>query len=60
MAAPRELTKLPRALKRSLSLGLAHGFIKDKHHYGDIKNAFINAQAAYFESKNKRIDVSDK
>jgi hypothetical protein len=60
MAAPRELTKLPRALKRTLLLGMAVGSIKDKHHYGETRNVFLVAQNSFVESKNKRVDVSDK
>ena len=59
MAAPRELTKLPRTLKRSLSLGLAHGFIKDKHHYGDIKRTFVQAEKHYIDVKNRRPSETD-
>lgn len=54
MAAPRELTKLPRSVKRSLSLGLAQGFLKDKNHYGEVKRAFIQAENHYLDVKNRR------
>ena len=47
-------TNLPRTVKRSLGLGLAQWFIKDKHHYGDIKKLFLEAENALFNSKNKR------
>lgn len=54
MAAPRELTKLPRAIKRSLLLGLAQGFLKDKNHYGELKRAFTQAERHYVDVKNRR------
>lgn len=59
MATPRELAKLSRATKRSLSLGLAQGFIKDKHHYGEIKRLFVDAEKHYTDVKNRRPSEND-
>lgn len=59
MSIKRETTSLPRTVKRSLGLGMAHGFIKDKHHYGDIKRGFIQAQNHYIEVKNRRPSETD-
>lgn len=54
MAAPRDSVKLTRVTKRSLGLGLAHGYLKDKHHYGDVKRTFLEAERHYVDVKNRR------
>lgn len=56
----KELTKLPRVLKRTLLLGLTLGSVKDQHHYGELKSSFLEAQRNYIASKNKRVDTTEK
>ena len=41
-------------------MGMALNFIKDKHHYGDIKRALLEAETAYVESKNKRAPAANE
>jgi hypothetical protein len=60
MAAPRDSVKLTRVTKRSLGLGLAHRYIKDKHHYGEIKRLFTDAEKHYVDVKNRRTAVSSE
>ena len=57
----RETTvKLSRQSKVHLLMGMALNFIKDKHHYGDIKRALLEAETAYVESKNKRAPAASE
>ena len=46
--------KMTRQTKTQLLLGLAHGYIKDKHHYGQLKRSFIDAEKHYVDVKNRR------
>lgn len=56
----RESIKISRQTKTQLLLGLAHRFIKDKHHYGEIKRLFTDAEKHYADVKNRRTAVSSE
>ena len=55
----RESVKISRQTKTNLLLGLAQGFIKDKHHYGEIKRSLLDAQRHYTDVKNRRPSDSE-
>jgi hypothetical protein len=52
-------TKLPRYLKRMVSMGSALGYFKDQHSYGVAKRAFIDAHKSHVAAKTKRFDNKD-
>lgn len=48
--------KLPRYLKRMISMGSALGYYKNEHEYGVAKRAFIDAHKSHVSAKTKRFD----
>lgn len=55
MAGRSDFTSdLPRTIKRSVIMGLAHGFIKDVHQAADIRSAFVDAHRSHRAFKTNR------
>lgn len=52
--------KLPRTLKRMLTMGQVYGWSGDSHSYGDMRRAFINAHQNHVSYKMKRSNDNNR
>jgi len=53
--------KLPRSIKRMLTMGQVYNFTGDEHSRGAMKKSFIAAHANHvsFKLKRQQVDTSD-